>query len=70
MKLFNRFFSLFHHQRNDDSLWLKCADESVKKFGKTYKLLEQYDQQSVEDPSALAGAGRLRPYLRQVQKPD
>lgn len=77
MKFFQVIFSIFqrpHHPGELDSIkhtnavWLKGVDRSVKKFSRTYKLLERYDKESVENPDTLAGAGRLRPYLRQIQK--
>jgi predicted outer membrane protein len=41
---------------------------SVKKYKKTYELLEEYDQKSDTNPEKLAKAGRLRPYIQELQK--
>lgn len=38
----------------------KFVDYSVKKYGKAYKLLEEYDKKSLQNPEDLADAGRLR----------
>lgn len=41
---------------------------SVKKYSKTYGLLEKYDQEALSDPKVLAEPERLSPYIRELQK--
>ena len=40
------------------------AEYSVKKYKKTYKLLEEYDAKNIRNPEDLAEPGRLRKYLQ------
>lgn len=41
---------------------------SVKKYTKTYELLEKYDQKTTPTPKEMADPGRLTPYIQQLQK--
>lgn len=41
---------------------------SLKKYKKTYDLLEEYDQKSIQNPEALADPGRMRQYIQNLQK--
>lgn len=41
---------------------------SVKKYNKTYELLEKYDEKADEDPNKVAEPERLAPYIRELQK--
>lgn len=43
------------------------AEYSIKKYGRTYKLLEEYDKQAIRDPEALADPGRVRPFIQNLQ---
>lgn len=44
------------------------VEYSLKKYRKTYELLEEYDQKAVRDPESLADPERLRPFIRDLQK--
>lgn len=46
----------------------KEVDYSLKKYGETYKWLEEYDKKAIKDPEKLAKPKDLRPYLRGLQK--
>jgi protein-arginine kinase activator protein McsA len=41
--------------------------ERIEKFDEAYKLLEEYDRKSIENPEELADAGRLRDSIKQLQ---
>ena len=46
----------------------KHVSYSVKKYRKTYKLLEEYDKKTGSSPKALADAGRLQPFIQKLQE--
>ena len=46
----------------------KEVEYSLKKYGDTYKWLEEYDKKAITDPEKLAKPKNLRPYLRALQK--
>ena len=48
--------SLFNKELSVDS----GVEYSLKKYLKTYKLLEEYDKKTIRNPEELADAGRLR----------
>ena len=54
-------------QKKSDLSENKLVEYSVKKYGKTYKLLEEYDKKALRDPQELAESGRLQPYLRDIR---
>lgn len=35
-------------------------EESLKKYDETYRLLEEYENKSIKDPTVLANPGRLQ----------
>ncbi|KKP59317.1 MAG: hypothetical protein UR52_C0008G0027 [Candidatus Gottesmanbacteria bacterium GW2011_GWA1_34_13] len=41
---------------------------NYKKYHKTYELLEKYDREATEDPQTLVDAGRLHPFISELQK--
>ena len=59
-KFFSRIMlqinSLFNKELSVDS----GVEYSLKKYLKTYKLLEEYDKKTIRNPEELADAGRLR----------
>jgi len=42
------------------------VENSIKKYGKTYQLLEKYDKEAVSDPKDLVKPKVLQNYLRGV----
>lgn len=51
--------------------WLPVSrkvEYSVKKYGQTYKLLEEYDRKAPQSAEKMVDAGRLQPYIRKLQK--
>lgn len=42
------------------------VENSIKKYGKTYKLLEKYDQKPSEDSKSLVKSRTMQNYLRSV----
>lgn len=42
------------------------VDYSIKKYEKTYILLEKYDQQATSNPAELARPKKLQNYLRSL----
>ena len=55
--------SLFNKELSVDS----GVEYSLKKYLKTYKLLEEYDKKAIRNPEELADAGRLRPFILDLQ---
>lgn len=41
---------------------------TLKKYDETYRLLEEYDKKSIEDPTELAEPGRLREAVSNLQR--
>jgi hypothetical protein len=60
----NIHFPVFYrpHPISVDSL----VNYSIKKYHKTYKLLEDYDEKTVQDPEKLVDSGRLQEFLSQT----
>jgi hypothetical protein len=48
----------------------KGVERSLKKYRETYKLLEEYDKKSIQNPEDLVDAGRLQGIVRDIQKKD
>lgn len=42
--------------------------KQLKKYSKTYKLLEEYDKKNIKDPEVLADAGRLQKVIDRLQR--
>lgn len=60
---------IFQRSINNNRLSVKKDVEySLKRYRKTYELLEEYDKNAVRDPETLADAGRLRPYIRDLKE--
>lgn len=45
---------------------IKATKYSVKKYKKTYKLLEKYDSGTRKVPKMFIGGGRLRDYFQHL----
>ena len=43
-------------------------EKSLKRYDETYRLLEEYDKKSVNDPAVLADSGRLQGTISSFQR--
>lgn len=66
-----RLRDLLSKIRGKRSLPVKEGVEySIKKYNKTYKLLEEYDKKATKNPQDLVDAGRLRKFIQSLQRKD